>query len=300
MMGEVSAQGNLFSADHLHLQFVGEDTFYGWLAREGRQLFPDEDFAALYVLDNGRRSVPPSQMIRLVLLQWYDGVSDEEAIERSQYDLRWKTGLELEDHQRLCSKATLQNFRARLLLNDLGMQLLERSVGVCRKAGVLSSPKVRAAIDTSPILGRGAVKDTYNLVADGIAMLLKVLAAFEAPAVEVEEFARRHDLSRYVTGRSLKGGAELDWDDAAARQARYMGRAKTKLQWQIAAAVANLTLALGFQRRQRTGNNPHGAPEAACTALQHLPTTLKTALQRLIRPAKVNSAPIMHNCPMAA
>ena len=551
-------------------------------------------------------------MMRLVLLQWYDNVSDEEAIERSQYDLRWKTALGLEDHQRLCSKATLQNFRARLLLNDVGMRLLERSVGVCRQAGVPSSPKVRAAIDTSPILGRGAVKDTYNLVADGMAMLLKVLAAFESPAagpaVEVEEFARRHDLSRYVTGRSLKGGAELNWDDAAARQAllselvtdlrralalarglleqaggeeesargasveqvreamalleqlvaqdvevseegsaslwqgtakdrmvsahdpemrhgrksksarfdghkgelvvdaetgvilgvdikagnahdaqgsletieqaehtlqtawedapgegeaaivetlgdcaygsadnrrafaeadrtltakqpalqnsgrytkqdfvrdeatgaracpaghcvlprmrtrswrgervqvahyqwpaevcaacplrqqclkacarqdappptrgrtltehpeeellaqaraqqrtpefrevyllrqtpehrlarmmqlgarqaRYMGRAKTKLQWQIAAAVANLTLALGFRRRQGTGNHPHGAPEAACMALQHLRTTLKTALQRLTRPANANSAPIIHNCPMAA
>ena len=75
---------------------------------------------------------------------------------RHPYDLRWKTALELEDHQRLCSKASLQNFRARLLLSDVGAQLLERSVGVCREAGVLSSPKVRAAIDTSPILGRAS------------------------------------------------------------------------------------------------------------------------------------------------
>ena len=227
MMGEVSAQGNLFGGDHLHLEFVGADSFYGWLAVEGPRVFPDEDFSPLYALDNGRPSVPPSQMIRLVLLQWYDKVSDEEAIARSLYDLRWKTALGLEDHEGLCVKATLQTFRARLLLNEAGTRLLEHSARVCRQAGVMASPKVRAAIDTSPIVGRGAVKDTYNLVADGMAHLLRTLAAFQSPllgpAVEVEELARRHDLSRYVTGASLKGGAGLDWDDAAARQVFLTG-----------------------------------------------------------------------------
>lgn len=106
----------------------------------------------------------------------------------------------------MCRKATLQIFRTRLLLNEAGAELFEYSVRVCRQAGVLSSPKIRAAIDTSPILGRGAVKDTYNLVADGMARLLRILAAFESPVLGpgVEECARRQDLSRYVTGTSLK------------------------------------------------------------------------------------------------
>ena len=36
---------------------------------------------------------------------------------------------------------------------------------------------MRVALDTTYILGRGAVKDTYNLLADGIVKLLRVLAA---------------------------------------------------------------------------------------------------------------------------
>lgn len=111
MMGELSAQGNLFGADHLHLDHVGRDTFYGWLAVEGPREFPDADFQAFYVLDNGRKSVPPSQMVRMVLLQWYDKVSDAEAVVRSRYDLRWKVALGLEDHEGLCAKFTLQTFR---------------------------------------------------------------------------------------------------------------------------------------------------------------------------------------------
>lgn len=222
MMGELSAQGNLLGGDHLHLDHVGRDTFYGWLAVEGARVFPDRDFQEFYVLDNGRRSVPPSQMLPMVLLQWYDKVSDQEAIVRSKFDLRWKVALGLEDHEGLCAKFTLQTFRGKLLLSDKGRELLKRSVKVCREAGALRSRKVRAALDTSPIIGRGAVKDTYNLVADGMAKVLRALAAFETPLLEevdVAAFAREHDLSRYVTGSSLKGEAELDWDDEGAREA---------------------------------------------------------------------------------
>ena len=36
---------------------------------------------------------------------------------------------------------------------------------------------MRVALDTTYILGRGAVKDTYNLLADGIMKLMRALAA---------------------------------------------------------------------------------------------------------------------------
>jgi len=220
MMGELSAQGNLFSGDQLHLDHVGRDSFYAWLATEGPRVFPDGDFKEFYVLDNGRKSVPPSQMIRMVLLQWYEKLSDDQAIEHARFDLRWKVALGLEDHAGLCAKFTLQTFRGKLLLNDKGRDLLKRSVEVCRETGVLRSRKVRAALDTSPIIGRGAVKDTYNLVADGMVKLLGALAAFDTPLaepVDMEGFARRHDFSRYVAQGSIKGGAALNWDDESER-----------------------------------------------------------------------------------
>ena len=193
MMGELSPQGNLFGGDLLHLDHVGRDGFYGWLAMEGPRVFPDSEFREFYVLDNGRRSVPPSQMIRMVLLQWFEKVSDDEAVERAKFDLRWKVALGLEDHAGLCAKFTLQTFRGKPLLSDKGRDLLKRSVKVCRETGTLRSRKIRAAMDTSPIIGRGAVKDTYNLVADGMVKLRRALAAFETPLlqpVDVEGFAR--------------------------------------------------------------------------------------------------------------
>jgi len=227
MMGEIDAQGSLFSGDQVHLEYVGRDTFYGWLGLEGPRVFPDADFKALYVLDNGRPSIPPSQLMRMTLLQWYEGTSDLETVECAKYDLRWKVALGLEDHEGLCAKFTLQVFRARLLLHELGRELLARSARVCREAGVIRSPKIRAALDTSPIIGRGAVKDTYNLVADGIVKLLRTLAAFESfltgPSVEVTDLAASLDLSRYFSETSLKGGASLNWGDETERVAFLTG-----------------------------------------------------------------------------
>jgi len=87
MLGKRSPQGDLFGADTQYLKFVGEDSFYGFLAREGRKLFRDEDFAALYCLANGRTSVPPSLLAMALLLQTHDRVSDEGAKARAAYRL---------------------------------------------------------------------------------------------------------------------------------------------------------------------------------------------------------------------
>ena|GEM_PF-3617695 len=83
MLGKRSDQCGLFEADYLYLDFVGRDSFYGFLAAQRGQMFRDDEFAALYVLDNGRPSVPPSLLATALLLQTHDRVSDEEAAARA-------------------------------------------------------------------------------------------------------------------------------------------------------------------------------------------------------------------------
>ena len=60
MLGKRGPQRGLFEADTAYGAFVGRDSFYGWLARQRGELFRDEAVAGLYVLDNGRPSVPQS------------------------------------------------------------------------------------------------------------------------------------------------------------------------------------------------------------------------------------------------
>ena len=60
MLGRRSPQRGLFEADALYADFVGRSTFYGWLAAQRGELFPDALFAGLYAAGWSRPSVPPS------------------------------------------------------------------------------------------------------------------------------------------------------------------------------------------------------------------------------------------------
>jgi hypothetical protein len=53
------------------------------------------------------------------------------------------------------------------------------------------------------------------------------------------------------------------------RQARYFGRAKTELQWILAATVANLTLAAGQQRGWKAANPRNGALQRFLRRIVH-------------------------------
>ena len=126
------------------------------------QLFRDADFAEFYCADNGRDSVPPSLLATALLLQTHDKVSDAEAKARADFDIRWKVALGIEVEDRPFAKSTLQMFRAQLVLHDKVREVFESSLRLARESGYLKKRGMRVALDTTNILGRGAVKDTFN------------------------------------------------------------------------------------------------------------------------------------------
>ena len=218
MLGKRSDQLGLFEADQLYLDFVGRDSFYGFLAGQRGQLFHDEDFAALYCLDNGRTSAPPSLLATALLLQTYDRVSDEEAKARADFDLRWKVALGVCLEDRPFAKSTLQVFRAQLILHEKVMAVFKQSLKFARQTGHLKNRKVKAVLDTSNIIGRGAVKDTYNLLADGIVKLIRALASLNGTKPEAWAEESFREGSRYFGPASIKAEAQINWEDAKARQ----------------------------------------------------------------------------------
>ena len=105
--------------------------------------------------------MPPSLLALTLLLQAHDRVSDAEAKARADYDLRWKVALGIEVDTRPFAKSTLQLFRAQLILHDQAQAIFERSLDYAHETGYLKGRKIKVALDTTFILGRGAVKDTY-------------------------------------------------------------------------------------------------------------------------------------------
>jgi transposase len=159
MLGQRGPQRGLFEADTLYGEFVGRGTFYGWLAAQRGELFRDEDFAALYCPDNGRPSVPPSLLATALVLQTHDGASDEEAKQRAAYDLRWKVALGVGLDARPFAKSTLQEFRAQLIVHREQAAIFRKSLALAKRRGYLPpGRKLKAALDTTNILGRGRAR----------------------------------------------------------------------------------------------------------------------------------------------
>jgi transposase len=212
MLGKRDPQRDLFGAASRLAVDVEKLGFFGRLATDGHRVFRDSDFASCYS-PIGRPSAPPSQIALARLLQHYEGVSDDQVIERLKYDLRWKVALDLDPLTLTApfAKSTFQAFRVRLTLHAKEGLAFERSIKLARESGVLPKRLVMA-LDSSPMRGRGAVKDTFNLLSDAIRAVVRAIATKrERPP---EEQAAAIGVERHFRETSIKGSELVDWEDS--------------------------------------------------------------------------------------
>jgi hypothetical protein len=231
MLGKHNPQATLYDVGNVWPLELAKNSFYGQLAGAADRLFSDEDFAVLYCHNNGRPSMPPSQLALMLLMQAHDLVSDAEAIEKSAYDLRWAAVLRRHAGEPFCAKSTLQLFRAQLVLHEEAKTIFKKSVQEAKKVGLLKGEALTIALDTKPIEGRGAVEDTYNLLATGIGMLAEALSKKQGKSKS--EWLTEFGLGRY-TAPSVKGSADIDWSDKAAKQGfltQIVADASKMLEW---------------------------------------------------------------------
>jgi len=214
MLGSRSPQLSFFDAQSLP-HCVPADSFYGRMAAVSDVLFPDEDLAMMYCLDNGRPSLPPSLMNGVSLLQFYDNVSDEEAVARTKFDMRWKVALNLPLDFPGFHPTTLTKYRNRVVENEQERYAFDRFITVARAAGFIPD-RVTLLTDTTSVKGAGAVQDTYTLLRKGMRKLLKA-AGFHLPNKR-QGLSRQIQalLERYVD-RDCK--ADIDWADPQQRAA---------------------------------------------------------------------------------
>src|SRR6266849_6481904 len=151
MLGRRKPQRSLFEAQAWPHR-VPADSFYARLGAVIEQLFTDDDLAKMYCPDNGRPSLPPSLLSGILLLQFYDDVSDAEAIARLAFDLRWKVALTLGLDVDPPHTSSLSVFRSRLLEHSQERYAFDRLLAVGRAAGFVPE-KITMLIDTTRQLG---------------------------------------------------------------------------------------------------------------------------------------------------
>jgi transposase len=212
MLGRRNPQRSFFDAQSLPNR-VPADSFYGRMAAVSDVLFSDDDLKEMYCPDNGRPSLPPSLMSGVLLLQFYDDVSDDEAVERTLYDLRWKVALNLPLDYPGFDPSSLSIFRKRLVDNGRERYAFDRLIEVGREAGFIPD-QVTLLIDTTNAKGAGAVQDTYTLVRKGIRKLLKA-AGYHLPGKRQGLSAQAQALVAAYLDQDRK--ADIDWSDPEQR-----------------------------------------------------------------------------------
>jgi transposase len=215
MLGRRDPQQSLFSAQNLPHR-VPEDSFYGRMAAVSGKLFSDDDLKEMYDPSIGRPSLPPSLMSGVLLLQFHDDVSDEEAVQRLMFDLRWQVALNLPTDFPGFDPSSLTYFRQRLIEHQKERYAFDRFVKVGREAGFIPD-RVTLLTDTTRTKGAGAVMDTYTLLRKGIRKLLKQLG-YAAAAKQRGLAPETQRLVASYVEQDRK--AKIDWTDPEQRKAQ--------------------------------------------------------------------------------
>lgn len=215
MLGRRDPQQSLFSAQNLPNR-VPTDSFYGRMAAVSGVLFQDDDLQELYDPSIGRPSIPPSLLSGVLLLQFHDDVSDEEAVQRLMFDLRWQVALNLPTDFPGFDPSSLTYFRQRLIEHNQARYAFDRFVKVGREAGFIPD-RVTLLTDTTRTKGAGAVMDTYTLLRKGIRKLLKQCGYAAAGKQRGLAPETQRLIATYV---DQDRKAKLDWTDPQQRTAQ--------------------------------------------------------------------------------
>jgi hypothetical protein len=191
--------------------------FYAF-ARAIRAALFDEAFQAELAAAYRPRGVtprPPALLAMVTLLQAYAQVGDAEAVVAAAVDQRWQLVLGcLGATDAPFSQGALVKFRERMIAHDLDRKLLDRTVALAKQTGGFGWQHLRAALDSSPLVGAGRVEDTWNLL--GRALRAVVTCAATTLKISRERVLQGAGVT-LLGAPSLKAALDIDWGDPAAQ-----------------------------------------------------------------------------------
>jgi Transposase DDE domain/Transposase domain (DUF772) len=218
-LGRADHQGDLFDeVARFCEESLPENSIYRFLARERDRLFPDEMFADLFS-ERGRRSVPPSVVATVMVLQRLDGLSDREAVDRYAFDARWRYAAGVGGYGAGgwagFAHTVLVEMRARLRASARPDRIFEVGLAAAAEAGLVGRRRV---LDSTPLYDAVATMDTVTLIRSAVRGLLAV--------ADAELAARLRAALSGGDDYATAGKPQIDWDDRAAREELIDSRAR--------------------------------------------------------------------------
>jgi len=230
--------------------------FYVFLRTIRAELFDEAFQAELAAVYHPRGTAPlPAALLAMVtVLQAYDQVGDADAVVAARVDRRWQLVLgSLGTTDAPFSQGALVKFRERMIAHDLDQKLLDRTVALAKQTGRFGWQALRAALDSSPLVGAGRVEDTWNLLGRALRTVVTCAAAtLKIPRAQVLQGAG----VTLLGAPSLKAALDIDWGDPAAQTdalARLLAEVDRVEAWVAAhvpvAEAPPVQAALGALRR---------------------------------------------------
>jgi hypothetical protein len=218
-LGQADRQGDLLDdVTRFCDEALPESSIYAVLYRERDRLFPDEMFADLFS-DKGRRSVPPSVLATVMVLQRLEGLSDRDAVERYTFDARWRYAAGVGGYDGSgwgrFAHTVLVDMRARLAGSADPRRIFEVTLQAASAAGLVG---VKRVLDSTPLYDAVATMDTITLIRSALRGLLRVAGA----GLEAQLRAVLSSGDDYASAAK----PHIDWDDRATREALIDSRAR--------------------------------------------------------------------------
>ncbi len=147
-------------------------------------LFRKEDDYAMLYGTTGRPNFSVARLLGLCLLQEWNDLSDQEALDTYSFDIRWRYALDATDEEDYLSRRSLVEFRHRLAAHDPEMKLVRAVFDSIRDSALnkLGVSVSNQRLDSTHIISNIRVRGRVVLFTNTLRLFLKSL--------DHEQFAR--------------------------------------------------------------------------------------------------------------
>ncbi len=140
-------------------------------------LFRKEDDYAILYGTTGRPNFSVARLLGLCLLQEWNDLSDQEALDTFSFDIRWRYALDVDDDEDYLSRRSLVEFRRRLAAKDPEMKLVRTVFDSIRDSAIdaLGLSVANQRLDSTHIISNIRLRGRLALFSNTLSLFLKSL-----------------------------------------------------------------------------------------------------------------------------
>lgn len=140
-------------------------------------LFRKEDAYAMLYGTTGRPNFSVARLLGLCLLQEWNNLSDQEALDTFSFDIRWRYALDVDDDEDYLSRRSLVEFRRRLAAKDPEMKLVRAVFDTIRDSAIdkLGLSVANQRLDSTHVISNIRLRGRLALFSNTLSLFLKSL-----------------------------------------------------------------------------------------------------------------------------